>query len=155
MDRVLEAYGLQPVRGLIVCPFHTDKHPSCRVYRDGYYCFSCGAGGDAVTFVARMDGVGNQEAARRVMEIGRMDAPEADYRGKERCRQAQAARREKERRVARDKEAYRSARVRRLELVAIIADGVPYSDEWAGAALELPHLEGLLDELFERLAHEQ
>ena len=41
------------------CPFHVERTPSFRVYqRDGHFhCFGCGAHGDAITFVMRMQGV--------------------------------------------------------------------------------------------------
>ena len=54
MERVLLAYGIRVERGKAICPFHADKRPSMKVYADGYYCFSCGNGGDAIKFVARM-----------------------------------------------------------------------------------------------------
>ena len=40
-----------------LCPFHSEKSPSFTVYiGDGhYYCFGCGAGGDVITFVMRME----------------------------------------------------------------------------------------------------
>lgn len=40
-----------------LCPFHSEKSPSFTVYTgDGhYYCFGCGAGGDVITFVMRME----------------------------------------------------------------------------------------------------
>ncbi len=34
------------------CPFHQEKSPSCYLYDDGhYYCFGCGANGDAISLV--------------------------------------------------------------------------------------------------------
>lgn len=40
-----------------LCPFHSEKTPSFTVYPDSqsFYCFGCGAGGDVVTFVRRME----------------------------------------------------------------------------------------------------
>lgn len=40
-----------------LCPFHSEKTPSFTVYSgDGhFYCFGCGAGGDVVSFVMRME----------------------------------------------------------------------------------------------------
>ncbi|MGD0114867.1 MAG: CHC2 zinc finger domain-containing protein [Dehalococcoidia bacterium] len=48
-----------------VCPFHADGRPSLVVYpqNDSYFCFGCGAGGDVIDFVARLNGVGFREAA--------------------------------------------------------------------------------------------
>ena len=49
-------YGLKPNRAkMICCPFHHDKHPSMKVDKR-YYCFGCGAHGDAIDFVANLYG---------------------------------------------------------------------------------------------------
>ena len=40
-----------------LCPFHSEKTPSFTVYPESqsFYCFGCGAGGDAISFVRRME----------------------------------------------------------------------------------------------------
>ena len=40
-----------------LCPFHNEKTPSFTVYDDtqSFYCFGCGVGGDAVTFVKKIE----------------------------------------------------------------------------------------------------
>lgn len=40
-----------------LCPFHSEKTPSFTVFTasNSFYCFGCGAGGDAITFVRRME----------------------------------------------------------------------------------------------------
>ena len=39
------------------CPFHSEKTPSFTVFpsTQSFYCFGCGAGGDAITFIMRME----------------------------------------------------------------------------------------------------
>lgn len=60
-------YGFQPNHSdLICCPFHNDKHPSMKVDRR-FYCFSCGAQGDAIDFVSRYFGIGLKEAAEKIL----------------------------------------------------------------------------------------
>ena len=65
---VVVASGLQlrPMGGRLtgVCPFHGDTRPSFTVYpaTQSYYCFGCGAGGDVIDFVARLNKVGFKEA---------------------------------------------------------------------------------------------
>ena len=42
--------GLKPNRSkMVCCPFHDDRHPSMKV-DTRYYCFGCGAKGDAIDF---------------------------------------------------------------------------------------------------------
>lgn len=67
MEAVLEDYSIMPRRGWAICPLHADRHPSLKVYKDGYYCFACGSGGDVITFVARMENVSNAQAAALIM----------------------------------------------------------------------------------------
>ncbi len=63
MQEVLSRYGMQPNRaGFIRCPFHKEKTASMKIYRDGYYCFGCGAHGDVFDFVQAMDNLSFREA---------------------------------------------------------------------------------------------
>lgn len=51
------------------CPFHTDSgRPNLYVYpaTESFYCFRCGVGGDAITFVEQADGVTFLEAVERL-----------------------------------------------------------------------------------------
>ena len=43
----------------IICPFHDDNKPSCGVSleKQVYNSFTCGAGGNALEFVAHMEGL--------------------------------------------------------------------------------------------------
>ena len=40
-----------------LCPFHSEKTPSFTVYPadNSFYCFGCGVGGDAITFIKKME----------------------------------------------------------------------------------------------------
>ncbi|MDE2842770.1 MAG: CHC2 zinc finger domain-containing protein, partial [Chloroflexota bacterium] len=51
-----------------VCPFHDEAEGSFTVYGDSqrYYCFGCGAGGDVLDFVGRMEGLTLPQAIRRL-----------------------------------------------------------------------------------------
>ena len=65
IDVVLMA-GFQPNRSkMICCPFHNDKHPSMKVDRR-YFCFGCGARGDAIDFVSNYYGLSLKEAAEKI-----------------------------------------------------------------------------------------
>ena len=64
--QVAERYGLKVSRnGMARCPFHNDKHPSMKIDRN-YYCFACGAKGDAVNYVAALFGLSQLEAAKKI-----------------------------------------------------------------------------------------
>ena len=66
--QVAERYGLKVSRnGMARCPFHNDKHPSMKIDRN-YYCFACGAKGDAVNYVAILFGLSQFEAAKKINE---------------------------------------------------------------------------------------
>ena len=62
----LRSAGGDSLKGL--CPFHDEKTPSFNVTpaRGLYYCFSCGAGGDVIRFVQKIDGLTFIEAVERL-----------------------------------------------------------------------------------------
>lgn len=67
MREVAESYGLHLTRqGMVCCHFHEDKTPSLKVYDDHFYCFGCGAAGDATGFVARLYNLSQLEAAQKI-----------------------------------------------------------------------------------------
>ena len=72
-----------------LCPFHSEKSPSFSVSRENgfFYCFGCGAGGDVITFVRKIENLDYVEAIKllagrvglTVPENGRMiDMEETD-----------------------------------------------------------------------------
>ena len=66
--QVAERYGLKVQwNGMACCPFHKDKHPSMKIDQN-YYCFACGAKGDAVNYVAVLFGLSQFEAAKKINE---------------------------------------------------------------------------------------
>jgi len=64
-----------------LCPFHNEKTPSFAVYPDNgsFYCFGCGAGGDAVSFLMRMERLDYVEAVKALSERLGMQLPEDNY----------------------------------------------------------------------------
>jgi hypothetical protein len=40
----------------ICCPLHDDRKPSCHIYDDHFYCFGCGARGNAVDWLTLIEG---------------------------------------------------------------------------------------------------
>lgn len=71
MRQAAEYYGHTVDRqGRCICPFHRDRRPSMKIYPHnlGYYCFSCGAGGDVITFVGKLYGLDNEDAGRKLID---------------------------------------------------------------------------------------
>lgn len=55
--QVAEHYGFHPNRaGFIPCPFHGEKEPSLKLFRDdkGWWCFGCQRGGSVIDFVMEL-----------------------------------------------------------------------------------------------------
>ena len=61
-----------------LCPFHSEKTPSFVVYPEttSFYCFGCGAGGDAITFIKRLNNLDYVEAVRFLASRAGMPAPD-------------------------------------------------------------------------------
>ena len=61
-----------------LCPFHSEKTPSFTVFpsTQSFYCFGCGAGGDAITFVMRMENLDYISAVRTLAERSGITIPE-------------------------------------------------------------------------------
>ena len=64
------------------CPFHSEKTPSFTVFpsTQSFYCFGCGAGGDAITFVMRMENLDYISAVRLLAERSGIKLPEEQVR---------------------------------------------------------------------------
>lgn len=63
-----------------LCPFHNEKTPSFVVYPEtqSFYCFGCGAGGDVITFIKRINNVDYVEAVKFLAGRAGMPLPEED-----------------------------------------------------------------------------
>ena len=67
MPDVARFYGLQINRsGMACCPFHEERTPSLKVYDDHFYCFGCETTGDCTGFVAKLFGISQFEAAKKI-----------------------------------------------------------------------------------------
>ena len=60
-----------------ICPFHSDNEPSLSISNEKqiFKCFSCGVGGNAITFVRDISNTTFLEAAKKVCEIINFDSP--------------------------------------------------------------------------------
>lgn len=61
-----------------LCPFHSEKSPSFHIYPENgsFYCFGCGAGGDVITFVRRIENLDYMESIRLLAQRAGMTVPE-------------------------------------------------------------------------------
>ena len=66
--QVVEYYGYRINRaGKFICPFHNDTNPSASIKNDYFNCFVCGAGGDVIAFTARLFGLKNIDACKKLI----------------------------------------------------------------------------------------
>ena len=61
-----------------LCPFHSEKSPSFTVYPENqsFYCFGCGAGGDVISFIRRIENLDYMESIRFLAQRAGMQVPE-------------------------------------------------------------------------------
>ncbi|MDE5964643.1 MAG: DNA primase [Eubacterium sp.] len=61
-----------------LCPFHNEKTPSFTVYSDtqSFYCFGCGAGGDAVTFLKKIENLDYIDAVKLLAQRAGLQMPD-------------------------------------------------------------------------------
>ncbi len=64
-----------------LCPFHSEKTPSFNLYPENgsFYCFGCGAGGDVITFVMKIENLDYIEAVKFLAQRAGMEMPENTY----------------------------------------------------------------------------
>ena len=66
--QVVEFYGYKVNRnGQFICAFHNDHKPSASIKKDYFNCFVCGAGGDLITFTAKLHGLSNINACKKLV----------------------------------------------------------------------------------------
>jgi len=79
-----------------LCPFHNEKTPSFSVQRERgmYYCFGCGVGGNAITFLVEHDGMTFPQAVEELATRAGISIPvqrvesESRERDRDRIREA-------------------------------------------------------------------
>lgn len=64
-----------------LCPFHNEKTPSFTVYNDtqSFYCFGCGAGGDAVRFIRLIENLDYVDAVKLLAQRAGMQMPDEGF----------------------------------------------------------------------------
>ena len=83
MESVASSYVTLRRRGrnlVGLCPFHGEKTPSSTVYPEtaSFYCFGCGAGGDVITFIKKIENLDYIDAVKLLADRAGMKMPEND-----------------------------------------------------------------------------
>ncbi len=81
IEVVMSSYVTVKSRGrssLCLCPFHSEKTPSCNisVERQYFHCFGCSAGGDVITFIMKIENLSYPEAVRFLAKRAGMKIPD-------------------------------------------------------------------------------
>lgn len=60
-----------------LCPFHNEKSPSFSVSPDKqiFHCFGCGVGGNVITFISKIEGIGFKEAIETLADRANIKLP--------------------------------------------------------------------------------
>ena len=60
-----------------ICPFHNEKSPSFSVSPDKqiFHCFGCGVGGNVISFISKIEGIGFKEAIETLAERANISLP--------------------------------------------------------------------------------
>jgi len=68
-----------------LCPFHSERTPSFTVYpqTQSYYCFGCGAGGNAIDFIMRIENLDFRDAVEQLADRSGITLPAWDDRSGE------------------------------------------------------------------------
>lgn len=51
---------------MALCPFHRERHPSCKLYADHYYWFGCQVHGDVIKLVQELFSLSAVEAVKQI-----------------------------------------------------------------------------------------
>lgn len=137
MRDLCDRYGFKINRaGFISCPFHgADKHPSLKVYpgRRGFHCFTCGEGGDVITFTMNLDGLEFEPAVRSLAAsfgIPISDGGPLSKEDRERMARQRAAREKAEREKAENETRLQETADLVKAYEAVIDRLPPMSDLW-------------------------
>lgn len=139
MSDVLAKYGISINRnGMCCCPIHGERHPSMKVFSDGYKCFACNSNGDIFKFVQEMERCDFKQAFKLLggsydhNESARKRANALAYFNRKKRQKAQAEENERK---------FRAALMDAIDMCRYwIEKRDPFSDDWCYAQNKLPYL---------------
>ena len=155
MTDVLTRYGIKVGRnGMCCCPIHGEKHPSMKVYKDGYKCFACNSAGDVFSFVMAYENVDFKTAfgiLGGTYERQPNKAARVVRKKKFERRKTKAERQEQAKKDIRN--LVNDAIFQCLNMIAknepYMKDGEPvYPDDWCFGQNNLPYLNYIFEELY-------
>lgn len=84
IEDVISTYVTLKRRGATLvglCPFHNEKTPSFTVYpaTQSFYCFGCGAGGDAITFLKKIENLDYLGAVKTLAQRAGLQMPQEGF----------------------------------------------------------------------------
>lgn len=84
IEDVISTYVTLKRRGATLvglCPFHNEKTPSFTVYpaTQSFYCFGCGAGGDAITFLKKIENSDYLDAVKTLAQRAGLQMPQEGF----------------------------------------------------------------------------
>lgn len=84
IEDVISTYVTLKRRGATLvglCPFHNEKTPSFTVYpaTQSFYCFGCGAGGDAITFLKKIEYLDYLDAVKTLAQRAGLQMPQEGF----------------------------------------------------------------------------
>lgn len=153
MRQVAEHLGYPVNRsGFIFSPFKKEKTASCKLYRNSYYDFSTGAGGDLIKFVAVILKINNREACQYLVQAFSLSISLSG--GTDRREEIERRQRERQRQEVREQE-FKAALFGEIDSLKCRADVYrialekqlyePFSDTWAYCIKELQKVGYKLD----------
>lgn len=84
IEDVISSYVSLKNRGntrIGLCPFHNEKTPSFTVYPDtqSFYCFGCGAGGDVVRFISKIENLDYFDSIKLLADRAGLQMPNEGF----------------------------------------------------------------------------
>lgn len=154
MHDVLRMYGLQSNRaGMCSCPWHKDKKPSMKIFKDGFKCFSCNADGDIFKFVQLMENCSFKDA---YIKLGGTYKSRTDVQHIL-IRRKFAERKQDKEKIVESDEQFKKILLSTINMLKVIdIYSKPFSDIWTWANNKLCFLQGAWEEkfLYEREVNE-